>query len=116
MMTRHSHRLGAVARTACATVALLALSGSVSDGPDAASADIMSHIGEIALVGFNFAPNGWVPADGRSLPIAENEALFGLIGTTYGGDGSSTFNVPKIDAPAQGMIYVIALFGVYPSP
>ena len=119
MITTHSGRLRALARTArtaCATVALLALSGFISDGPDAASADIVSYIGEIALVGFNFTPNGWVPADGRSLSMNEHEALFGLIGTTYGGDGATTFNVPKLDPPAPGMAYVIALYGAYPTP
>ena len=115
-MTRHLRRIGTLARTACATVALLALSGFISDGPDAASADIMSYVGEIALVGFNFVPNGWAAADGSSLPISEHEALFNLIGTTFGGDGSSTFNLPKLDAPAQGMTYVVSLYGVYPSP
>lgn len=114
-MTRHSRRLGALTRTACATAALLALSGFISEGPDAASADIASYIGEIALVGFNFTPNGWVPADGRSLQMDENEALFGLIGTTYGGDGATTFNVPKLDPPAPGMMYVIALYGAFPT-
>lgn len=114
MRPKHSRRLGALARTACATVALLALIGSATDGSEAVSSDIYSHVGEIALVGFNYVPAGWVPADGRSLPIEENEALFNLIGTTYGGDGSSTFNVPKIDAPAPGTSYVIAQVGVYP--
>lgn len=108
-------RLGGMARTVCFTAALLALGGFISDGPEAASSDSYSYVGEISLVGFNFAPNGWVTADGRSLRIDENEALFNLIGTTYGGDGTSTFNVPTIAAPVQGMQYVIALYGVYPT-
>lgn len=115
-MTRHSRRLGTLARTACATTALLALSGFVSDGPAAASSDAMPYIGEISLVGFNFAPNGWLPADGRSLPIDEHEALFGLLGTKYGGDGTATFNLPTLAAPQQGMVYVISVYGQYPNP
>ena len=44
----------------------------------------------------NFAPNGWMFCEGATLPIAENEVLFQLIGTTYGGDGQSTFNLPNL--------------------
>ena len=51
-------------------------------------------IGEIRIVGFNFAPPGWAECNGQHLPIAENEALFNLIGTTYGGDGQETFALP----------------------
>ena len=44
----------------------------------------------------NFAPNGWMFCDGQTLPISENETLFQLIGTMYGGDGESTFNLPNL--------------------
>lgn len=53
-------------------------------------------IGEIILVGFNFAPQGWAFCNGQLLAISENEPLFQLIGTTYGGDGVSTFAVPDL--------------------
>ena len=53
-------------------------------------------VGEIRMVGFNFAPAGWAFCDGSVLPIAENEVLFNLIGTTYGGDGQSTFALPDL--------------------
>jgi microcystin-dependent protein len=53
-------------------------------------------IGQIMLVGFNFAPAGWAFCDGQLLAIAENDALFNLIGTTYGGDGQSTFALPDL--------------------
>jgi len=46
----------------------------------------------------NFEPNGWYFCDGRSLPISENETLFQLIGTTYGGDGQETFNLPNLQS------------------
>ena len=55
-------------------------------------------IGEIRLVGFNFAPVGWALCDGQLLSIAENDALFALIGTTYGGDGQSTFALPNFQS------------------
>ncbi len=53
-------------------------------------------IGEIRMFGGNFAPTGWAFCDGQLLSIAENETLFVLIGTTYGGDGQSTFAVPDL--------------------
>jgi microcystin-dependent protein len=54
------------------------------------------YIGEIRAVGFNFAPAGWMTCEGQLLPISENETLFMLIGTTYGGDGQSTFALPDL--------------------
>jgi microcystin-dependent protein len=54
------------------------------------------YIGQIILVGFDFAPSGWALCHGQSLPISGNEALFSLIGTTFGGDGVSTFALPDL--------------------
>jgi microcystin-dependent protein len=53
-------------------------------------------IGEIRLVGFNFAPVGWALCQGQLMAIAQNEPLFQLIGTTYGGDGQTTFALPDL--------------------
>jgi microcystin-dependent protein len=53
-------------------------------------------VGEIRMFGGNFAPAGWALCDGSLLPISENEMLFQLIGTTYGGDGQSTFGLPDL--------------------
>jgi microcystin-dependent protein len=53
-------------------------------------------VGEIRLFGGNFAPAGWAFCDGSLVPIAENETLFNLIGTTYGGDGQNTFALPDL--------------------
>ena len=53
-------------------------------------------VGEIRMFGGNFAPAGWAFCDGQLLSIAENETLFNLIGTTYGGDGQSTFALPDL--------------------
>lgn len=54
------------------------------------------YVGEIREAGFNFAPVGWLPCDGRLLPIAEYEILYTLLGTTYGGDGITTFGIPDL--------------------
>jgi microcystin-dependent protein len=56
------------------------------------------YVGEIRMFAGNFAPNGWLFCDGQTLPISENEVLFQLIGTTYGGDGEETFNVPNLQS------------------
>lgn len=61
-----------------------------------AQAGYLPFIGEIIPYGMNFCPRGWVPADGRLLPISENDALFALYGTIYGGDGQTTFAVPDL--------------------
>ncbi len=53
-------------------------------------------VGEIRIVGFNFAPTGWAQCNGQLLPISQNTALFSLLGTYYGGDGKSTFALPNL--------------------
>ena len=53
-------------------------------------------IGEIRMFGFNFAPRFWATCDGQILPIAQNTALFALLGTTYGGNGTTTFALPDL--------------------
>ena len=55
-------------------------------------------IGEIRMFAGNFAPNGWAFCDGALLSIAENDALFTLLGTTYGGDGQTTFALPNLQS------------------
>ncbi len=54
------------------------------------------YLGEIRMVAFNFAPNGWAKCEGQILPIALNQALFALLGTTYGGNGVTTFALPDL--------------------
>jgi microcystin-dependent protein len=54
------------------------------------------YVGEIRMFGGNFAPAGWMFCDGQLLSISENETLFNLIGTTYGGDGQVTFALPDL--------------------
>ena len=54
------------------------------------------YVGEIRMFAGNFAPAGWMFCEGQLIPISENETLFNLIGTTYGGDGQSTFALPDL--------------------
>jgi microcystin-dependent protein len=69
-------------------------------------------IGEIMAVGFYFDANGfkngnqWMPCDGRSLPIQQFSALFSLIGTTYGGNGTTTFNLPNLNGTSNGTVAI----------
>jgi microcystin-dependent protein len=53
------------------------------------------YLGEVRIFGFNFAPVGWATCDGQILPISQNTALFSLLGTNYGGNGTSTFALPN---------------------
>ncbi len=54
------------------------------------------YIGEIRMTGFNFAPQGWAQCNGQLMPIAQNQALFAILGTTYGGNGQTTFALPDL--------------------
>ena len=55
-----------------------------------------SFLGEVKIFAGNFAPRDWAPCDGRLIPISQNTALFSLLGTTYGGDGRTTFALPDL--------------------
>ena len=57
-------------------------------------------VAEIRIFGFNFAPTGWAQCNGQLMPISQNTALFSLLGTTYGGDGKSTFALPNLQGSA----------------
>ena len=58
----------------------------------------MPKVGEIRMLACSFAPAGWMLCDGTPLPISENETLFNVIGTIYGGDGQETFNLPNLSS------------------
>lgn len=90
------------------------------------------YIGEICQYPYNFAPKGWALCHGQLMPISQNQALFSLLGTTYGGDGRTTFNLPdlrlkdtngnviqlQVGDVHEGKVYMeysIALQGIYPS-
>jgi microcystin-dependent protein len=57
-------------------------------------------VAEIRIFPFNFAPKGWAWCDGQLMPLSQNTALFSLLGTTYGGDGKSTFGLPNLQGRA----------------
>ncbi len=72
------------------------------------------YVGEIRMFAGNYAPNGWLFCEGQLLPISENETLFQLIGTNYGGDGQSTFGLPDLRGRLpihQGSGFVLAETG-----
>jgi microcystin-dependent protein len=72
------------------------------------------YVGEIRMFAGNFAPAGWMFCEGQLLPISENETLFQLIGTTYGGDGQSTFALPDLRGRVpihQGSGFILAETG-----
>ena len=72
------------------------------------------YVGEIRMFAGNFAPAGWMFCEGQLLPISENETLFNLIGTTYGGDGQSTFALPDLRGRIpihQGSGFILAETG-----
>src|SRR3954466_14331052 len=80
------------------------------------------YVGEIRMFAGNFQPAGWAFCDGRLIPISENDVLFNLIGTTYGGDGQETFALPNLQSrvpihqgtgPGIGTTYTLGeAFGV----
>ena len=74
--------------------AAIAVSALAMTGPPANAQE--AYIGEIKPVGFTFCPRGWAEADGSLLPIAQHQSLFQLLGTTYGGDGRTTFGLPDL--------------------
>jgi microcystin-dependent protein len=75
-------------------------------------------VGETRLFAFPFAPVGWLACEGQLLPIDQNPQLFELIGTTYGGDGETTFALPAASGPSSGglaLTMCISLFGEFPT-
>ncbi|MBF9140884.1 phage tail protein [Microvirga sp. SRT04] len=78
------------------------------------------YVGEIQIFPFDFAPRGWAQCNGQLLPIAQNAALFSLLGTMYGGDGRTTFALPDMrgrvpvgsgTSPTSGSSYYVGLAG-----
>jgi microcystin-dependent protein len=82
--------------SAVAIVGVVALGGSLFGAPRASAQASDPFIGQLMLVGFNFCPVGWAPAQGQLLSIAQNTALFSLLGTYYGGDGQTSFALPDL--------------------
>lgn len=100
-------------------------------GAEPAAAQSEQYLGQIMIVGFNFCPKGWAIANGGLLHINQNTALFSLLGTRYGGNGTTTFALPDLvetemvqmesgprhlrSKKTKKPLYCIALQGVYPS-
>jgi microcystin-dependent protein len=74
-------------------------------------------LGTIVLYAYTFEPYGWFKCDGRSLQISGNTALYSLLGSTYGGDGRTYFNLPNMLGlePAPNMSFYICNMGLYPT-
>ncbi len=106
-MKRLIYSVTFLALTACLTP-----QGAIAQATD-------PFVGEIQTFSFNFCPNGWLKTNGALLQISQYEVLFNLIGTTYGGDGMSTFALPNwgptYTANGGTLLTCISLFGVYPS-
>jgi microcystin-dependent protein len=77
-----------------------------------------AFLGMVVALPYNFAPVGWAQCNGQVMQISQNAALFSLIGTTYGGDGTRTFALPKLNGIPAGegvtVSYYIALQGIFP--
>jgi len=77
------------------------------------------YLGQVLALPYNFAPVGWAQCNGQLMQISQNTALFSLLGTTYGGDGVTTFALPNLSGIPAGtgitVSYYIATQGVYPS-
>lgn len=99
---------------------MLLLATALSMSAGAAEAASQPFIGEVITVANPFCPSGFSPMNGQLLAISENETLFQLIGTTYGGDGQTTFALPtaKPVFTADGgvaFLQCISLYGVFPT-
>jgi microcystin-dependent protein len=96
--------------------AILALCASLT--PALASATD-PFLGEIDTFAFTFCPRGWAELNGQEIPISQNTALFALLGTSYGGNGTTTFALPKgkpiFTLSGAPVLQCIALVGVFPS-
>jgi microcystin-dependent protein len=80
---------------------LLLLGGNAGIAPAARAQAADPYLGQVMWVGFSFCPRGWAQAAGQLLPIAQNTALFSLLGTFYGGNGSTTFALPDLRGRAS---------------
>ena len=102
-------------RAALCAVVWFALGAS----PRSAMAGIDPFLGEVETFAFNFCPTGWTTLNGQLMPINQNTALFALLGTTYGGDGQTTFALPTakpiFTATGATLLQCIALQGIFPS-
>ena len=91
--------------------------GLLAAGP--APAQTVTYVGQIMPIGTQgWCPNGWLPATGQLMPINQSQALFHVIGTTYGGDGKTTFALPNLKDAKIGsapVTWCIATTGTFPT-
>jgi microcystin-dependent protein len=112
-------------RLAIAPVAAAALLAVAGASPARAQSE--PYIGEIMFVAFSYCPQPFVEADGRTLPIAQNTALFSLLGWRYGGNGQTTFKLPNLRKQVvaeekrtggkmvtRPLMACIAIYGIFP--
>jgi microcystin-dependent protein len=89
-------------------------------GINVAAAGADPFVGEVDTFAFGFCPKGWAPLNGQLLSISQNTALFSLLGTNYGGNGTSNFALPlgrpiQTLTPGAPLIQCIALQGIFPA-
>ncbi len=100
---------------------LIAACAMLSSLAAPAMAGSQPYLGEVDTFAFNFCPTGWAPLNGQLLAISVNEPLFNLIGTTFGGDGKTTFALPlakptfTLSSGSPQLHQCIALVGIFPS-
>lgn len=83
--------------------------------PTGARAGQLPFLGELSLIPYGTIPRGWAPATGQLLSINQNQALFSLLGSKFGGNGVTTFALPNLKGPTDEVRWIIALRGFYPS-
>lgn len=93
-----------------------ALGLTTLSAPASASNQIDAYLGDIIMVGFNFCPQGFQPAHGQSIAISSNQALYAVIGTTYGGDGRTTFKLPDLRGRVPAHPNMSTPSAIYPLP
>jgi len=72
------------------------------------------YLGVIKLFAVDYVPEGYLPCDGRSLTIVQNQALYALLGLRFGGNGTSVFLLPKLTPPCPDTVYGICVQGMWP--
>jgi microcystin-dependent protein len=96
MLKEKGYRAGFLLATTLLVATLLVGFGLTERSQPAAAVSAEPFVGEISMFAGNFAPRGWAFCDGQLLAIRDNEALFSILGTTYGGDGRTTFALPDL--------------------
>jgi microcystin-dependent protein len=99
--------------------ALVGAALAIASSASGAFAQSDPFLGQVMIFGGNFCPRGWALMNGQLMPISQNQALFSLLGTTYGGDGRASFALPTAKPVFTGtgaaFVTCIALVGVFPA-